>query len=406
MPILPLVSTVSLLFISAALIVISLIAILNAFTFPRLRTGRPLTQGPAVSVLIPARNEARVIAATLTALLQQTYPDFELLLLDDHSTDGTGDIARRFNDPRLKVISGQPLPAGWLGKNFACHQLASQARGELLIFTDADVRWQSGALAAVVADQQRTGAELLTVWPTQETITPGERLTVPLMALTVNGYLPLIGTHYVPSGIFAAACGQCMVWRRSAYAAVGGHQAVAGKVLEDVTLARLVKRHRLRLRMFDGAGVITCRMYHSWGEVRRGYAKNILAGYGDSIPALLLATVFHWLVFILPPVWLLIGILTGDPNPWALWLTVLGIGVRMLTAAFTRQRVLDGLLMPVSAVLMTIIAFQSIGWRLRPGAAQWKGRTIHPPVTTSPDTQPETPPWTQHSEPPSSSAQA
>lgn len=357
--------------ITAALITILLITLLNVGTFPRLQVSTRPINAPLVSILIPARNEARVIGETLRCLLAQDYPHFEILLLDDHSTDGTGMIVRDLADPRLKVIDGAPLPAGWMGKNWACHQLSTHAQGDYWIFTDADVRWEAGALSAVITAAQQHQADLLTVWPTQQTVTWGERLIVPLMALAIIGYLPVIGTHYSPFSIFAAACGQCMVWRRGAYQQIGGHQAVRSTVLEDVTLARLVKAAGLRLWMFDGAGVILCRMYDSWPAVRDGYAKNILAGYGNSIPILLLATVFHWLIFLVPPLWWLFG-----GGVWAFALTVLGITIRMITAAFTRQRVIDGLAMPISVVLMTVIAFQSIYWQLRYGGPAWKGRII------------------------------
>jgi chlorobactene glucosyltransferase len=367
-----------LIFISVALIVITLTAVLNGLTFPRLNGTPLLSHAPSVSILIPARNEAAVIGKTLESLLTQEYPNFEVILLDDNSTDGTGGIASSIEHKRLSVIEGQPLPRGWLGKNWACHQLSEVATGERLIFTDADVRWSPGALNALVAQMEQTNADLLTVWPTQQTYTWSERLIVPLMALAILGYLPVLATHYLPLSIFAAACGQCMAWKREAYMKVGGHNAVADNVLEDVTMARYVKREGLRLRMADGHGLISCRMYQSWETVRNGYAKNILAGYGHSIIALLIATVFHWIIFVLPPLWLMTGwFLTPDFPQWFGWaacLTTLGIGVRMLTAATTRQRLPDALLMPISAILMTIIAFQSIYWRFTGG--RWKGRSI------------------------------
>lgn len=375
------IALLTLIFIASALIVISLTAVLNTLTFPRLGKGdtKP-TRFLHVSILIPARNEAAGIAQMLRSLLGQDYPNFDITLLDDGSTDGTGEIAQRFADSRLTVISGQPLPKGWLGKNWACHQMAQIAQGEWLLFTDADVCWSEGALMALVAKMQHTNADLLTVWPTQQTVTWSERLVVPLMALAIMGYLPVLATHYLPFSLFAAACGQCMMWKREAYERVGGHRGVADNVLEDVTMARLVKKARLRLWMADGAGLVNCRMYENWQAVRNGYAKNILAGYGNSIIALSIATVFHWLIFIVPPLWLFAGwLLTPDTPNWLGWaagLTGLGIGVRMLTAAATRQRVFDSVLMPISALLMTIIAFQSIYWRLRHGGVQWKGRMI------------------------------
>ncbi|HRL10691.1 MAG TPA: glycosyltransferase [Aggregatilineales bacterium] len=361
----------------AALTYVTLVATMNVFAFPRVGA-RPtaLASAPRVSVLIPARNEARVIANTVRAHLAQDYPDFEVLVLDDHSDDSTGDIARAAGDDRLTVHAGQPLPPGWLGKNWACQQLADQAGGDLLLFTDADVRWEPGALAALVSELQRTRADLLTVWPTQITRTWSERLTVPLMALVVVGYLPIIGTHTVPHPAFAAANGQCMLWRREAYLRAGGHEAVRNRIVEDVALARRVKASKMHLIMEDGGGLIACRMYHNWPEVRDGYAKNILHGHGGLIP-LLLSTVLHWLMLLYPWLLAVIAIMSGDRLllAWAAALIALGVLVRMLTAAVTRQRLLDALLLPASALVMTVIAFRAIYWQFT-GGPRWKGRTV------------------------------
>jgi chlorobactene glucosyltransferase len=361
----------------AALTYVAVVATMNVFAFPRLGA-RPaaLAAIPRVSVLIPARNEARVIGDTVRALLAQDYPDFEVIVLDDHSDDGTADIARAAGDARLAVVAGKALPAGWLGKNWACQQLAEQATGDLLLFTDADVRWERGALLALVSEMLRTRADLLTVWPTQMTRTWSERLTVPLMALVVVGYLPIIGTHTVPHPAFAAANGQCMLWRREEYQRAGGHDAVRGRIVEDVALARRVKSARMRLIMEDGGGLIACRMYHNWPEVRDGYAKNILHGHGGLLP-LLLSTLLHWLMLLYPWLLAVIAVISGDGLllAWAAALIALGVLVRMLTAAVTRQRPLDALLLPVSALVMTVIAFRAIYWQFS-GGPRWKGRTV------------------------------
>jgi chlorobactene glucosyltransferase len=375
----------------------------------------PVMASPLVSVLVPARNEAVVIRRTVARLLEQDYPCFELIVLDDHSTDGTGDLARAagHGDGRLRVIPGTDLPRGWAGKNWACHQLAQAARGDLLVFTDADTLWLPGGLSAVVAEQVRTNADLLTVWPTQVTETWPERLVVPLMALVVIGYLPVFLTHYAPWTPFAAATGQCLAFRRAAYDAIGGHAVVRGEVLEDVKFARRIKAAHLHLRMADGDGLVACRMYTDWPSVRDGYAKNILAGYGSSLFFMGMATLFHWLVFLLPPAWLVapagkaalkrrttndvpagraaLKRRTTNIQPvcstaihrrswpwWPLALTALGMGLRAVTARFTRQRGRDALLMPVSAVLMTIISARSAWWQVRYGGPMWKGRVIKP----------------------------
>jgi chlorobactene glucosyltransferase len=361
-------------FVTVALVVISLTAVLNILTMPRLTRPKEKPPGLRVSILIPARNEAAVIGQTLDRLLRQSYPFAELLVLDDNSTDDTAVLIQQAaqRDSRIRLLNGQPLPNGWLGKNWACHQLAQAASGDLLIFTDADVGWQPEALAALVAQLEQEQADLLGIWPTQQTVTWGERLVVPLMALALLGYLPLPAAHQLPWPVFAAANGQCLAFRRRAYETIGGHAAVSDDVLEDVALARLVKKAGLRLRLSDGAGLITCRMYRSWTEVRDGFAKNILAGHGRSVPFLLLSTLFHWLIFVLP--WIMLLFPTARQMGWV-WLWLLSVGVRAGTAVATRQRLQDALLMPISVLLMTRIAFQSILWHYS-GGPLWKGRKL------------------------------
>lgn len=363
--------------ITSILLVFAFVAILNAFTFPRLSEQDSIRPSvissalPAVSVCIPARNESAVIAETIRAWLRQDYPAFEILLLDDHSDDGTAQIARHAaqGDPRLRIIEGQPLPPGWKGKNWACHQLSQHASGEILIFTDADVRWQPGALAGVVSHFRMTRADLLTIWPTQQTVTWGERLVVPLMALTIMAYLPILAVHYIPWAVFAAANGQCLVFNRAAYNKVGGHQAVKDNIVEDMGFAYSIKKQQMRLRMADGGGQIVTRMYHNWRETRDGFAKNILGGHANSVPFLVFSTLFHWAIFIFPVVWFVFS-----PSRSPLLLFALGILIRALTAAATRQRIADALFMPLSAMLMTLVVARALQWHFGSGP-QWKGRS-------------------------------
>ncbi|HNT75309.1 MAG TPA: glycosyltransferase [Anaerolineae bacterium] len=368
------------LLISLILIGIAAIAIVNVLTFPRLDAAPPPPTFPLVSLLVPARNEAAGIAETVRRLLAQDYPCYELLLLDDHSTDGTADVARAAAgaDARLRLLQGAPLPTGWQGKSWACHQLAEAAHGELLVFTDADVAWEPGALARLVGEMQRRGSDLQTVWPTQITVTWGERLIVPLLAFVIVGYLPVLAVHHIPWSIFAAAIGQCLAFRRSAYHAIGGHAAVRASIMDDMAFAKAIKQRRLKLRMADAAGLIRCRMYRHWTEVRDGFAKNILAGHSHSLLLLLLSWAFHWLVFLAPWVWLGLGWLGGPPG-WPLWplcLIGLGVGVRAISAALSRQRLADALWLPVSVILMARIATQAIAWKVRHGGVYWKGRLV------------------------------
>jgi len=369
-------------FIAKVLIALSGLTIINVLTFPRLKSTTQPNEETLVSILIPARNEAHIISQTVNNLLSQTYTNFELIVLDDNSTDGTGQLLRQIDDPRLTVISGKPLPSGWMGKSWACHQLSQVAKGEILVFTDADVQWSPPALSAVIRQMSEHNADLFTVWSTQQTITPAERLTVPLMAFAILTYLPTFMTHYSPFSVFAAANGQCMVWKRDTYTTFGGHTAVANNVLDDVTLARIVKQTGYTLRMADGNRLISCRMYDSWEAVRDGFAKNILAGYGNSVVALSLSIIFHFVVFLLP---ILFVLLAPEYSIWSLVFIGQAMLIRALSASFTHQRRIDALGMPISVILMTVIAMRSIIWHYS-GGPRWKGRIIQ--TQPAPEGQP------------------
>lgn len=369
--------------VSAALATLLAITISNVRRFLRLHVPPRADAGstpPCVSVLIPARNEAAVIGTTVQLLDAQAYTPREILILDDDSEDGTAAIAQQAINQKsnVRILAGSPLPPGWMGKNWACNQLARHAQGDILLFTDADVRWQPGALASVVDLLERSEADLLTVWPTQITVSWGERLTVPLIAMTVLAYLPVQLAHDFYHPLAAAANGQCMAFRRPAYEAAGGHAAVRGEIVEDVRLAQRVKAAGLKLRMADGAGLVTCRMYGSSKAALDGLAKSVLAGHGNRSLLLIASTSMHLLLFLWPWLWLVGGrtwALPGWPA-WPLALVAAGVSVRGITARASGQRVGDALLMPISALLMTWITVQALWWRVRFGGVRWKGRVV------------------------------
>ncbi len=387
-------------FATGALLTMLLIALTNIRVFLRLAAPTDSQWTPRVSVLVPARNEADHLGDTIAHLLAQDYPDFEILILDDHSEDDTAAVAQHAaaGASCVRVLTGAPLPPGWLGKPWACHQLSRSAAGAVLVFTDADVKWEPGALSAIIELIANNEADLLTVWPTQITVTWAERLVVPLMAMAVLAYLPLPMAHDTRMVQAAAANGQCMAFRRRAYDACGGHQAVAGRIVEDVALAEAIKRAGLNLRMADGNETIACRMYHSWRDVVNGYTKNILAGHRNSFVLLGASTFMHLLLFVMPWIWLgamalgaVAPLETGmDPIrllafSWPLALISLGVAIRAITARASNQRVGDALLMPVSALIMTGIAANAVWQQLRYGGHRWKGRIVREqtPVQTS-----------------------
>ncbi len=301
-------------FLGAQLVVLAV----NAVSFPHLRPA-PADRAlrARTSLLVPARDEAINLPETLPALLAQGAG--EVVVLDDGSTDGTAAIlaAIAARHPELRVLTGLPLPAGWIGKSWACTQLAAAARGEVLVFTDADVHWRPGSLDAVLAVLREARADLVTAWPRQRTVGLGERVAVPQLDLLLLGALPWPLAAALPQASLAAANGQLMAWRRGAYARVGGHASVRTEVLEDMALARRAKGLGLRLSLRLGAPLLETRMYRSWQGVMEGFGKNVLAAVGGRRAALaalvglnLLAHSLCWPLALLDARWLVVGALS------------------------------------------------------------------------------------------------
>lgn len=259
-------------------------------------------QKPLVSVLVPARDEERNLPGCLASVLSQQGVPLELLVLDDRSTDRTALLARGFalRDPRVRLIHGAELPEGWTGKAFACHQLAAEASGEWLLFLDADARLAEGAVARLLQAAQTAGRGLLTGFPRQVVGTRLEKWIVPLMMFTVACHLPIRFVRASRKPEFAAAHGACMLIHREAYDETGGHAAVRDRLVEDVELARKVKRTGRPLLLADVHREVYMRMYRSAGEVWRGYRKNIYPGLGRR-PELLLALVAVYAVLYVFP---------------------------------------------------------------------------------------------------------
>ncbi len=281
-------------------------AVLNSLFWRDLELNR-LSSSLAISVLIPARNEARNLERLLPSLLQNHDPKLEILVLDDHSGDDTADVVRGFaaQDSRVRLLAGQDLPAGWLGKNWACHQLSLAASGEVLIFTDADTKWQINSPRAMASTLEREGLGGLCAWPAQRVDDPISRLIQPLQQWSLLAFLPLFFVPLRTFPVAVAANGQCLAFTRAAYTATGGHAGVRDQVLEDMALARGVKRSGGRFRVLNGANAVTTRMYGSASEAFAGYAKNVYPAFGGTPLAFVAATVFNLGLYVAPWIWLI-----------------------------------------------------------------------------------------------------
>ncbi len=251
-----------------------------------------ITGLPKVSVVIPARNEEACLRSCLESLVAQTGVVFELIVVDDHSTDRTREIAASF--PAVRVIEAGPLPGGWTGKNNAVTAGARQARGEWLLFTDADTVHLPGSLARSLDEAQRTQAALLSYSPEQMVIGFWEKAVMPVIfAELASKYRPSEVSD--PNSPAAAANGQYILVTREAYDAVGGHAAVAKSLLEDVELARAVKRSGRKIFFRFGGDAVRTRMYRNFPQLREGWTKNLAILF----PAPGRLALWRWLEFVL-----------------------------------------------------------------------------------------------------------
>ncbi len=229
---------------------------------------------PTVSVIVPARNEEACLDPCLRSLVAQTGVTFEIIVVDDHSTDRTRQIASSFSSPSLRVVEAGPLPVGWTGKNNAVTAGSRAARGEWLLFTDADTIHQPGSLARTLAEAKRQGADMLSYSPEQVVESFWEKAVMPVIfAELAATFRPSQISD--PNSPAAAANGQYILIAREAYDAVGGHAAIAANLLEDVALARAVKRSGRKIFFRYGGDAVCTRMYRSFAQLCEGWTKNL-----------------------------------------------------------------------------------------------------------------------------------
>jgi chlorobactene glucosyltransferase len=338
----------------------------------------PVAGAVPVSLIVPARNETATIDHLLDTVLASRHAPLEVIVVDDRSTDDTAArvAARAVHDPRLRLVVGQELPTGWLGKPWACAQGASVASGTVLIFTDADTSHHPDLIGHAVSALQSESADLLTLTAHQICTTPWERLVMPQI-------WALLGWRYPPSGVSNAtkphqvvANGQFIAVSRTGYDAIGGHAAVKGEVVEDLALAQCYLLAGKRLRMLHGESLLSTRMYRSLPEMIEGWSKNLYLGAQQSLrgmpvlarlaPVGLMLGFAYWLV---PPFLLLLGI-----APLAMTVAIcLSLLFWVLISRGMKIPVYYALGYPIGAAMALWIAVRST---LR-GAArvEWRGRT-------------------------------
>jgi chlorobactene glucosyltransferase len=377
------------------LLLLSLAGVLaNLACFDSLEPASAPEEAPLVSILVPARNEARNIEACVRSLLAQDYPRFQIIVLDDHSDDGTGEIVRRLGlseeSGSRTLLQGQTLPEGWGGKNWACHQLSQRGRGEFLFFTDADTIHAPGTVSAAVAYARAKRADLVTAWPRLLTGTLGEKLVIPMILLLGMVMYP----HWLviwlqerprlaarlPARLLrtiGAANGQFLFFRRAAYERLGGHHALRDHLVEDVAFGRAVTARMgegMRLFNCDSLRFSTVRMYRSFAETWEGFTKNMRPAFEGHLAGFLMIGSVQFTCFLYPFL-----ALFGTPalRGFAIAEIALIYLIRVILAVRFRTTWLGCALHPLGHAICLAIGLNS--WRCSAGGGvSWKGRRYRP----------------------------
>ncbi|MBM3709442.1 MAG: glycosyltransferase [Actinobacteria bacterium] len=349
----------------------------SRFTLPTYIKKKP----PLVSILIPARNEERNIRRCLRSLARQDYPNFEIIVLDDNSSDNTGSIVSEISakDPRIRLIKGEVLESGWLGKSFACHQLSKAANGDYLLFTDADTLHFKNSLSSALSSLLINKLDAISVFARQITVTLHERMMVPFANYFLLTFFPLILVAKTKNPLFCTAIGQFMLFKRSVYKKIGGHESVKKEILEDIHISKQVKKHGYKFMIFDGKNNFYCRMYKNLKEVINGYSKVLAAVFDYNIFIQSLTTILVFLVYLVPFIALPAGIFLFHLPQMIINLIILHIiiitAIKIIQTIRFKNRFIDVLLFPVSVIYLLCISIISIIQSKSTTGVYWKGRS-------------------------------
>lgn len=342
-----------------------------------LRPQKAAGELPPLSILVPARNEERSIRECVSSLLLQEYPggSVEVIVLNDGSTDRTGDILTQLTltSDRLRVVDGESLPSGWNGKVWSCHQLSRVASGAFLLFTDADTIHTPDAAARSVSEAIARKAGLYSLMPRQITESIAERITIPLLNFFFLTFFPSFMLERSRDPKFAAANGQFMLFNRDSYERIGGHAAVKSTVVDDLSLARQIRLAGDRLVVGDGNDLVSCRMYQEGTEIIRGFSKNLYAAVGASAPRAAGIAATLLLLFVAPPVLLIVN---GSFS--ALLATLLGLWMRVRSAVRSGEEIFYSLLHPISILIAVGLLLRSTWAGVRGETVTWKDRPTLP----------------------------
>lgn len=329
-----------------------------------------------ISVLIPARNEERIIGRCVESALNQNYNNFEVIVLDDNSTDNTSKILSEIRNNRLKIIKGKQIEDGWVGKNFACKQLSEAAKGNYILFIDADTILEKNALENSVKFIKSQNADLVSFFPRQITISFWEKIIIPLLHFVVLTMLPLILVEKTKRTSLTMANGQFMLFRRTAYDKIGGHYSVKNRIVEDVWLGRKIKISGGKLIFADGTDIAYCRMYKNLNEIIEGFSKNIFPGLSFSTAGIIFVITFFFFLYIIPYIMLIYGIIinTGTLILTSIISIILAITIRITHSLKFKLPLHSAFFHIISSISLIILSINSYRIIKFGSGAVWKER--------------------------------
>lgn len=351
-------------------VITTLISIYNLFTAPVIYNKDKPVEEELISVLIPARNEAKNIGNCLSSLINQSYKNLEIIVLNDHSADDTERVVLSYaEDKRVKLINGLDLPQDWLGKNWACSQLSKAARGKILLFIDADVTLKEHAIVNAYSKFLKRKVKMLSLFPTQKIKSFGNHLITPLMNWLLLTFLPLKKVYSSKNKSFVAANGQFIMIDKNTYTEIGGHESVRSKVVEDMEIARKLKSLNHKIITCVGGDAVFCNMYNSFEDGVTGFSKNFYKGF--NVSPFVFVFIFHFFLFLY-----FVPALLSLVNFTYIYVVVLIIIGRVAVSITSRQNIL----MNVFLHLPQMLIMYMIGWKsllnTLNGNVEWKGRKI------------------------------
>ncbi len=348
---------------------ILLVVVWNVLAWPGFKAAEPV-HNRLVSVLIPARNEEANLARCIETVLEQGDIVLEVLIYDDHSSDATPEIIREYErrDGRVCLVAAEELPGGWCGKNFACAQLARAAKGQWLLFLDADARLADGGVQKMVEEARRRRVTLISAWPALILESFWEKALMPLLNFVVFTIYPAPLSLARTDASLGIAHGACIMVDRLVYGRVGGHSSVRDQIFEDVRLAQLWRAEGNRGLCLDGQHIVCVRMYTSLREIWFGFQKNFFPAFRQEL-SFWAFLALHFVVFLLP------FLLAGWTGGWSMRLAVASIlAMRLLLALRFHHPLWSALLHPVAEIILIALGLSS-WWRSKSGkGVEWKGR--------------------------------